>query len=122
MESKGRRRLEIVIVVLVIIAAIVVLGIKNHLAAKSAKEEALISQLRAVRTATALYLEINRVLPPTLKDLADKDYTLGNRTNSYLSGIKVDAEGYPVDAFGKRFNYNPKNGKIWPEQEEYSDW
>ncbi len=122
MESKGKRRLEIVIVVLVIIAAIVILGIKNHLAAKSAKEEALISQLRAVRTAVALYLEVNRTLPPNLKVLADNEYSLGDKTNSYLTGVKVDEEGYPVDAFGNRFNYSPKNGKIFPKEDEYSDW
>lgn len=41
---------------------------------------------------------------------------------SYIESIAKDAEGYPVDPFGKRYRYNPETGMVGSQTTGYENW
>jgi type II secretory pathway pseudopilin PulG len=118
----GKRKLEIVIVVAVVIVALGILGVRRSMSTRTAREIALMDELRAVRTAVTLYLEVNKAYPPNLKVLTSNSFTLGSKNVTYLTNVETDAEGSPVDAFGNKFNYDPTTGKVTSVQKGYEEW
>ncbi len=121
-EKKKRTKIEIVVIVAIIAIAAMVLGIRFNMAGKAEKENALMAELKSLRASVQLYLTLEKSYPPDLKVLATQKYTIGEKQETYLRGIKLDKEGYPVDAFGKRFNYDLKAGWVKPGEEKYSNW
>lgn len=122
-ETKPKRsRSDTVIVVGVILLAVFVLGIRHHMTSESAKETALISELRSLRMAVQLYMLENKAPPSDLKILAAQKYNIAGRQESYIKGVSLDNDGYPVDSFGKRFNYDRNIGWIYSSSTKYTKW
>jgi type II secretory pathway pseudopilin PulG len=121
-QQKKRTKAEIAVIAVVIVVAAIVLGIKFNLGARAEKENALMAELSSIRSSVQLYLTLHKNYPPDLKMLATQKYTIGEKQEPYLRGVKIDKENYPVDAFGKRFTYDPKTGWVRAGEERYSTW
>ncbi len=117
-----RKRVEIFLVAVVLIIAALVLGIKIQMSDKLAKENALMSELRAVRSSVELYIVLNKNIPPDLSSLVTQKYSFGDRQDTYLKGIKLEKGDQPIDSFGNKFNYDPKTGRVWPGTRGYEKW
>ncbi len=122
MAIRKRRKLEIVVVVVIIITAGVLLYVKNLLAIKVARDEALIGELRAVRTAVHLYLSVNKSFPQNLGALTQETYEINEKEVPFLIGVETDETGYPVDSYGYRFLYEPRTGKVMLKPRKYEGW
>ena len=122
LKMLNRKKIEIAAIVVVVVVAGTILWMRQSTCTRVANERALIDELRAVRMAVGLYLEINKEYPTSLKDLTTNSFTMGDRTVHYLTNIKSDEEGYPIDSFGKRFNYDPGTGRVWSAEKQYSSW
>ncbi|MFH1874368.1 MAG: hypothetical protein ABH859_04190 [Pseudomonadota bacterium] len=122
MALTSRRKLEIFIIVLVIVVSVVLLYMKNLLAIRTAKDEALIGELRAIRTAVHLYLSVNKEFPANLDMLTQNTYKINDKDVPYLIGVETDESGYPLDSYGYRFLYEPKTGKVMLKPRKYEGW
>lgn len=122
MAEGNKRKRDITILVVLIAIAATVLFVRVHLTDKSAKEGALIDQLRAVRSSVQLYLTLNKSMPENLTILTTEKYTIGDKMGFYLGGVTVDNENYPLDAFGNRFTYNPSNGEVHSTTKGFESW
>ena len=119
---KKRRRWEIIAILLIVAVTAAIFGYRSHVASKSAKEDALMMELRSLRTAVQLYVTVNKNVPGDLSVLATQKYTLGQRSGEYLNGIKLDKENNPVDAFGNKFSYDKATGKVSSSTKGYENW
>ena len=116
-----KRTIEIIVVIVVVILAVLFVFWKKT-ASNDLKQSALIDELRAARLGVGLYLEVNKSYPPDLKALATSKYKMGGEDKVYLTGIQLNKEGMPIDAFGNTFNYDPATGRVWPTEKEYASW
>lgn len=121
-EKKKRKIIEIVVILVIIAIAAGVLAYKFHLVNQSQNEKTLMAELRSLRTSIQVYLVMNKSYPPDLKTLASQKYTIGNREEPYIKGVKIGSDENPVDIFGKGFKYNPKTGWVGSSVEKYSGW
>ncbi len=121
-EKKKRTKTEVIVILAVIVIAAVVLSVRFNMTGRAEKENALMNELRSLRSSVQLYLTLQKSYPPDLKSLATQKYTIGEKQEPYLRGIKTDKENYPVDAFGKMFKYDPKTGWVKAGEEKYSNW
>ncbi len=119
---KKRRRWEITAILLVVALAASIFGYRSYVAGKSAKEDALMMELRSLRTAVQLYVTVNKNVPGDLTVLATQKYTLGDRSGDYLTGIKLNKDNNPVDAFGNVFSYDKATGKVGSTTKGYENW
>lgn len=106
------------------IAALVIalVAVKKRQAIRLAREDALTEELRAVRRSITLYYVFNKDYPKSLNVLPVEKYTMGEKLQPYLTGVKADKENFPMDSFGKRFNYDPAIGRVWASGDKYADW
>jgi type II secretory pathway pseudopilin PulG len=121
-KSPKRKKTEVLVILLVVIVAALIVGVKMNLNSKAAKENALMSELRAVRTSVQLFMTLNKMIPADLKSLVTQKYTIGEKQGPYLSGINVDKNGDLLDAFGNKFGYDPKTGRVWSVTKNYENW
>ncbi|MBI2342510.1 MAG: hypothetical protein HYU98_07250 [Deltaproteobacteria bacterium] len=117
-----RSKIEIFAVVAVVILAVGIFGVKSFLINKAEKENALMAELKSLRTSVQIYLVLNKSYPSDLKSLAGQKFVLGSKEESYIKGIKFDREGYPIDVFGQKFDYNPGTGWVSSSVKRYSEW
>lgn len=104
-----------------------ILALFIHEAAVIAKETTLRSELYDLRLSLVLYKAIKKRNPDDLKELMEARY---GHTGSgevlfaekFLNVVGIDAEGYPVDPFGNRFEYNSKYGTVRPLTGGYENW
>lgn len=120
--TEGKKKRDIAILLVLVAIAAAVLLVKFHLTDKDAKEVALIDQLKASRASVQLYLTLNKKLPDNLNALTTEKYVIGDKKGFYLSGVAVDGENYPLDAFGNRFAYNPSNGEVHSSTKGFESW
>lgn len=121
MEKKKRTGQIILLLIIAVIGAVVV-GVRLHLSAKMANEEALLQQLGTVRMSVELYLKLNSKFPLDLKTLTTEKYTIKDNRSFYLVGVKVDKDGHPLDSFGNKFEYDPASGRVWTSTKGYGNW
>lgn len=112
MTQRTRGKGEKIFIAALLIISAVAFSMSWQAKNKVAKEEALISELLAVRTAVQLYVTMNNKLPESLNVLTTQKYYLGGKSGIYLTGVAVDSTGYPLNAFGDKFNYDPSTGWV----------
>ncbi|MBU0505394.1 MAG: hypothetical protein ABII18_05540 [bacterium] len=122
MEKSKRRKIEILIVVGLVVVGAVVIGLRSSSSTQLAQEQALMTELKAVRMAVQLYDAMNKNFPANLKVLTTEKYLMGNKKRTYLTGIQVDKENYPIDSFGSRFQLDPKTGHASSATKGYESW
>lgn len=120
MENK--KKIEIFIMLALVVVAGIAIWMKVTMTDKVDKEQALMAELRAMRTAVQTYLIINKNFPPNLKALANEKYMLGGKEDNYIKGIKLDGEGFPVSALGERFEYDTGTGWVSAPDKKYKGW
>lgn len=83
--------------------------------------------LNQIRKGVELYVLLQGHFPADLKSLVHARYVVPIRddtffSDDYLRAQAVDAEGYPVDPFGARYRYDPKEGKLASGSRGYESW
>ena len=122
METNKKRRVEVVLTILLVVIALVVFGLRVFSTNKADQEQALIAELKSVRTSVQLYLTMNKAFPADLKVLTTQKYQIGNKQRLYLTGVQVDANNIPIDSFGNAFNFNPGTGEVFSSTKGYESW
>lgn len=130
---RGGTALEAIITLCLIGILIGVVIPKYQRLAHEAREAALRSELVNIRTSIKLFrLSIGRN-PESLKEMLEKDVMLPARVgkdaltgsifkHKYLMHNAVDSEGNILDAFGSRFEYDPKTGEVRTTTKGYEKW
>ncbi|EKD51487.1 MAG: hypothetical protein ACD_62C00244G0005 [uncultured bacterium] len=122
METNKKRRVEVVLTILLVVIALVVFGLRVFSTNKADQEQALIAELKSVRTSVQLYLTMNKAFPADLKVLTTQKYQIGNKQRLYLTGVQVDANNNPIDSFGNAFSFNPSTGEVFSSTKGYESW
>lgn len=122
MNVRGRAKYEIVVVVIVVLLAIAVAVGLYAGRSKVNSSKLVISELSAMRAAVTLYADTNKALPPNLLALVKSTYETGGVRRPYLEKIKTNAEGVPIDPFGKPFAYDAKRGTVSCASPGYQNW
>lgn len=84
---------------------------------QEAREAALKTDLASIRLSIQLYQALNGRYPGNLKELLSKRFLVPTKegtifNDQYLKTQTLDQSGYPVDPFGKRYNYDPTRGQV----------
>ncbi len=132
-DQRGRTLFE-TLLVLVLVSILMYTFIERYTSSiRTIKENALILELSNLRTAINMYATINGRLPSSLKDLVAEEIVVTKQDlkgeefkivfrGRYVEAMTVDEEGYPVDAFGNRFFYDPETGSVHSTTEGYERW
>ncbi len=112
--------------VLVVGLAAVMMTYLDHLT-HEARETALRMGLGNIRMSVRLYHALNERYPKDVKELLTTRYLIPTKEDTifsdrYLDAQALDADGYPVDPFGHRYEYDPKQGRVASSTEGYERW
>ncbi|HLF87015.1 MAG TPA: type II secretion system protein [Nitrospiria bacterium] len=126
-NEKGLGIIETIIVCLLISLMFAVLIPRYQRMAREARETALRMGLANIRTSIQLYVMLNNKPPEGLKELLGKRYIIPTKegtifNDQYLKGLAMDSEGYPIDPFGNRYSYEPKDGRVSSTTKAYDKW
>lgn len=126
-NEKGLGIIETIIVCLLVAILFGVLIPKYQRMARDAREVALRMGLTNIRTAIQLYTLLNTRPPEDLKELLGKRYLIPTKdgtifNDQYLKTLALDNEGYPIDPFGNRYIYDPKDGRVSSKTKGYEGW
>ena len=110
--------------VLLVVAGLVIgaVFLKVQFSEQRYQEEALIAELKAIRTAISLHLILERRPPNRLTDLVEKKMALGPAPRPFLTHLSPNGEGKFIDPFGNPFQYNSQSGWVNSTTEGYKDW
>ena len=123
----GRTALDAALVcVLVVGLAAVMTTYFDHLT-REARETALKMGLGNIRMSVRLYQALNERYPKDVKELLTTGYLLPTKEDTifsdrYLDAQALDADGYPIDPFGHRYEYDPKQGRVASSTKGYEQW
>lgn len=133
--QRGRTVFEALIAVILFLALIFFAVERYYAAIKPVRETALTMELSNLRRAVYYYTVINKRLPGSLKELVEGKAVvtkndididdMGNRIifmGKYIETMDTDAEDYPTDPFGNRFDYDPASGKVSSSTKGYETW
>ncbi len=130
--SRGSMVFETVVVCLVVGVLVTVALERYRRVENAAKRAALAMELTNIRTAVRLYFILNRRYPSDLRALTAEKYLFpdeqqagfemeGGRVEpggvfkrSYLEGAAVDASGFILDPYGRRYRYDSRTGEVAP--------
>ena len=126
-DEKGLGIIETIIVCLLVAVMFGTLIPRYQRTAREARETALRMGLTSMRTSIQLYVLLNNKPPEGLKELLGKRYIIPTKegtifTDQYLRGLAMDSEGYPIDPFGNRYSYEPKEGRVSSTTKRYEKW
>lgn len=127
LDEKGLGIIDTIVVCLLVAIMFVVLIPRYQRMAKDARETALRMGLTNMRSSIQLYVLLNNKPPEDLKDLLGKRYLIPTKegtifNDQYLKALALDNEGYPIDPFGNRYSYEPKEGRVSSTTEGYEKW
>lgn len=131
--QRGRTVFEALIAVILFLALIFFAVERYYAAIKPVRETALTMELSNLRRAVYYYTVINNKLPGSLKELAEGKAVIAKHgmgategtmviLGKYIETMDTDAEGYPTDPFGNRFDYDPASGKVSSTTYGYETW
>ncbi len=126
--APSRTLLERTLAFLIVSALLGVIVVRYERVMTEARQSALRVQLQAIRQVIVLYGMVHSGgSPADLRELAQGRYTLqvGDRvlaSNPYLYRQATDPEGYPVDPFGNRYQYDPATGRVASSTLGYDKW
>ncbi|HEA47062.1 MAG TPA: hypothetical protein ENH97_01465 [bacterium] len=126
-NEKGRSLWENLVLGALIVGMIYVAVLYYGRIADQARMNVLASDMRNMRLGISLYLYMNGTVPEDIRDLEKRgvvEYTAGGELikREYVKLITKDEEGYPLDPFGNRYDYNPKTGMVHPTTPGYETW
>ena len=112
--------------VLVVVLAAAMMMYFDRLA-REARETALKMGLGNIRMSVRLYQALNERYPKDIKALLTTGYVIPAKEDTifsdrYLDAQTLDADGYPVDPFGHRYEYDPKQGRVSSSTKGYEQW
>ena len=122
MNEKGRAKYEIVVVVIVVALAIAVAAGLYAARTKVFSGKRTMTELSAIRAGVALYMETNKSRPADLATLLKSTYNVNGVQRHYVEGIETNANGEPVDPFGKPLVYDAKRGLVSSASPGYEKW
>jgi len=126
-NERGRSLWENLVIGAIVVGMIYVAVLYYHKAALQTRVNVLRSDMRNMRLGITLYLYHNGKVPEDIRQLEFKEtieYTAGEKIikKEYVKLITKDRQGYPLDPFGNRYDYNPETGMIHPTTPGYEDW
>jgi len=94
---------------------------------RSAKETALRYQLNNYRLLVTLYKELKSNYPESLLVLIQTKHRLSQAdelifSEKFLNNVEQDKDGMPIDAFGNRLYYEPREGVVGSTTKGYENW
>ena len=94
---------------------------------REARETALKMGLGNIRMSVRLYQALNERYPKDVKELLATRYLIPTKEDTifsdrYLDAQALDTDGYPVDPFGHRYEYDPKQGRVASSTKGYEQW
>ena len=126
-SEKGRSLWENLVLGAIMVGMIYVAVLYYGKIAEQARVKVLESDMRNMRLGISLYLYKNGTVPEDIRDLEREkiiEYTAGGEIikREYIKLITKDEEGYPIDPFGNRYDYNPETGMVHPTTPGYKNW
>lgn len=126
-DQKGLGIVDTIIVCMLVSAFIVVVIPYYKKIALEAQRSALRAELGNIRMSLELYKVLTNQYPEDLRVLLKKRYMFPARNDTFfkeefLNHTALDKEGYPLDPFGNRFQYNSRTGKLSSSTEGYEKW
>lgn len=106
------------VIVTAIVLAFAITGLSIHFSRKSEKEQAMIFELRQLRSAVEIYVKIHREKPPDLPTALDAEYPF--QTPKWSMGR--NAAGMPLGPFGNLYRYNSQSGWVSSTTKGYEQW
>ena len=104
----GLSTVGLIFCVLIIAVVIFVVSGRYRTAILRAKETVMKAELRNLDVNIQLYSIKYGSFPPDIR------YLLGRKDFLQLE-YTLDKDGYPLDPFGNRYQYEPKTGRAWVE-------
>ena len=104
------------LIILVAIAFSVTTLYLNH---KAAQEEALIFQLKQLRTGVQISLRLDGKLPPSLEEMIDTPFRVGTKIDWKIAR---SGSGKLMDPFGNPYNYDSGLGWVSSTTRGYENW
>jgi type II secretory pathway pseudopilin PulG len=125
MHGKTTLDAALVCVLIVVLAAAMMMYLDRL--TREARETALRMGLGNIRMSVRLYQALNERYPKDVKELLTTGYLLPTKEDTifsdrYLDAQALDADGYPVDPFGHRYEYDPKQGRVASSTRGYEQW
>lgn len=132
-NERGRTLFE-ALLALILVSLFLLIAVDRYTSSvRGVKEVALTVELNTMRSAINYFAIINGRLPESLKELASKDIMVTKRDitgkdytvmiiGKYVESMSTDAQGYPADPFGNRYQYDPKTGLVRSGTAGYEKW
>ena len=126
-DAHGGKAFDAVVTGILIAGCSVVMMVYFEHAIREARETALRMGLANIRMSVRLFHALNERNPENLPDLLTKRFLLpaieGTMfSDQYLKTQALDAQGYPVDPFGHRYQYIPDAGQVSSTTRGYEQW
>lgn len=132
-NERGRTLFEALLTVILVSIFLLIAADRYASSVRRVKEVALTVELNTMRSAINHFAMMNGRLPESLKELIVKDIMVTKRDikgkdytvmiiGKYVESMTTDAEGYPADPFGNRYQYDPKTGLVRSGAAGYEKW
>jgi len=119
--------LELMIVLVIIGVLLMVAAGYYQEVINRARREVLAAELRNMRLVLQLYRALYRRYPDDIRLLEKVGVVRFYQPErplqeKYLKFLSIDAEGYPLDPFGRRYFYGPETGEIRSRTPGFESW
>ncbi len=132
-NERGRTLFEALLALILVSVFLLIAADRYASSVRRVKEVALTVELNTMRSAINYFAIINGRLPESLKELTAKDILVTKKDvtgkdytvmiiGKYVESMSTDAEGYPADPFGNRYQYDPKTGLVRSGTSGYERW
>ncbi|HAO93546.1 MAG: hypothetical protein A2X93_09625 [Deltaproteobacteria bacterium GWC2_56_8] len=130
---EGRSAIEALLVAVLVAVFVLIAVDRYYSSVRTVKETALLVEMSNLRSALSYYLMFNEKLPISLKEMVDRGVDASKRgiegadyriviSGKYVETMTLDPEGFPVDPFGNRYNYDASSGMIRSSTRGYERW
>ncbi|MEO5657583.1 MAG: hypothetical protein ABIO65_04135 [Nitrospiria bacterium] len=123
----GKTALDAAIVCVLVVGLAAAMMTYFDYLARQARETALRMGLGNIRMSVRLYQALKERYPKDVKELLTTGYVIPAKEDTifsdrYLDAQALDADGYPVDPFGHRYEYDPRQGRVSSSTKGYEQW
>jgi type II secretory pathway pseudopilin PulG len=127
MKRAGLTFFELLVALSVIFALMGIFAAYAHTYVRVARETALRNELSNIRMSIEYYRIVRGHLPEELADLVNEPLTkkeadVNIKSSKFLSNFRVSKDGFLLDPFMNKYNYDSKSGQVWSEAEGRANW
>jgi type II secretory pathway pseudopilin PulG len=127
MDRRSFTLLELIIACLVIFTLIGTFAIYANRLLAVARQQALQNELAAIRMAIEHFRIVYNKYPESLVQLVNKELTRASPVaiippNIFLKSYRLDKEGFLLDPFLNRYQYNKNSGQVNSTTEGLEGW